>query len=61
MAEARKTWNIVTQGEDGKEVEHEVSGTSAAFDESSQRLTILDGDEPVAGFIRLLRWVRKNS
>ena len=60
MAEAnRKTYVIVTQGEDGKEVQQEVSGTSSDFDVQSQRLLIMDGGEVVAGFIRLLRWFRK--
>ena len=60
MTEAsRKTYVIVTQGEDGKEVSQEVSGTSSDFDVQSQRLLIMDGGEVVAGFIRLLRWFRK--
>jgi len=38
-----------------------VKGTSAEFDQQSQRLLIKDGDEVVGGFIRLLRWFRKEQ
>jgi len=62
MAEAaKKTYVIVSQGEDGKEIEQEVVGTSAEFDAQSQRLLVKDGDEVVGGFIRLLRWFRKEK
>jgi hypothetical protein len=62
MAEAKqRTFVIVSQGEDGKEIEQEVRGTSAEFDPQSQRLTVKDGEEVVAGFIRLLRWFRKEA
>ena len=62
MAEAaKKTYVIVSQGEDGKEIEQEVVGTSAEFDAQSQRLLVKDGDEVVGGFIRLLRWFRKED
>ncbi|RPJ82472.1 MAG: hypothetical protein EHM18_15635 [Acidobacteria bacterium] len=62
MAEAtkRRTYKIVCQAEDGAEETVEVQGTEAIFDETNQRLTIKDGDEVVGGFIRLLRWVRKD-
>jgi len=61
MAEATKTFVIVSQGDDGKEIEQEVRGTAAEFDPQSQRLTIKDGDEVVGGFIRILRWFRKEQ
>ena len=61
MAGATKTFVIVSQGEDGKEIVQEVRGTAAEFDQTSQRLTIKDGDEVVGGFIRLLRWFRKEA
>jgi hypothetical protein len=62
MAEAKqRTYVIVSQGDDGVEVEQEVKGTSAEFDQQSQRLLIKDGDEVVGGFIRLLRWFRKEQ
>ena len=62
MAGATKhTYTVVSQGEDGAEVQQEVRGTSAEFDAQSQRLTIKDGDEVVGGFIRLLRWFRKEQ
>lgn len=62
MAEAKqRTYVIVSQGDDGVEVEQEVRGTSAEFDPQSQRLLIKDGDEVVGGFIRLLRWFRKEA
>ncbi len=62
MAGATKhTFVIVSQGEDGKEIVQEVQGPAAEFDQTSQRLTIKDGDEVVGGFIRLLRWFRKEA
>jgi len=62
MAEAKqRIYVIVSQGDDGVEVEQEVKGTSAEFDQQSQRLLIKDGDEVVGGFIRLLRWFRKEA
>ena len=62
MAEAKKqTFVVVTQGDNGAEVEQEVKGSSAEFDPQSQRLIVKDGDEVVAGFIRLLRWFRKEA
>ena len=62
MAAAKQhTYVIVSQAEDGKEETQEIKGTSAVFDSASQRLTIMDGDEPVGGSIRLLRWFRKEQ
>lgn len=61
MAGATKhTFKIVCQAEDGAEETVEVQGTDAEFDNVNQRLIIKDGDEIVGGFIRLLRWVRKD-
>jgi hypothetical protein len=54
------TYVVVCQTEDDKEDEQTVTGTSATFDEASQRLTILNDAEPVAGFIRVLRWMKKD-
>ena len=54
------TYVVVSQTEGDKEVEETVTGDSATFDEVSQRLTIKTGDEPVAGFIRVLRWMKKD-
>lgn len=55
-----KTFSIVTHKEDGTEEATELQGTRAEFDAQSQRLTIYDGDEPVGGFIRIVRWHRKS-
>jgi hypothetical protein len=61
MAEAKRTFEIACQGEGDSEVKVSIKGTRAEFDPTSARLAIYDGDEPVGGFIRILRWFRKEA
>ena len=56
----RPTFQIVCQGEGDTEVPVTLRGTRAEFDKDSARLTVFDGDQPVGGFIRVLRWSRKD-
>ena len=58
---AKRTFEITCQGDDDKEVHVTLKGTRADFDGQSARLTIFDGDQPIGGFIRILRWFRKEQ
>jgi len=61
MAEAKRTFEIACQGEGDNEVLVSLHGTRAEFDPTSARLAVFDGDEPIGGFIRVLRWFRKEQ
>lgn len=59
MTDSKRTFEITCQGDNDSEVQHTLTGTRAEFDPTSARLAIFDGDEPIGGFIRILRWFRK--